>query len=89
MAVEHDSQGFKPIQSSPEELVPESMQGWRSQGQYSVESDPNGYELDLCPVSRPSDMEGHRQEAQAREVTTEATGLQQGTVIYTTATFQI
>ncbi|KAM4552527.1 uncharacterized protein PAE49_015932 isoform 2-T2 [Odontesthes bonariensis] len=78
MAVEDDSQGFKPIQSSPEELVPEPMQGWRSQGQYSVESDPNGYELDLCPVSLPSDMGGHRQGAQAREVTTEATGLQQG-----------
>ncbi|XP_072219659.1 uncharacterized protein [Leuresthes tenuis] len=77
MAVEYDSQGFKPILSSPEELVPESMQDWRSQGQYSVESDPNGYELDLCPVSLPSDME-RPQEAQAREVTTEATGLQQG-----------
>ncbi|XP_028327678.1 uncharacterized protein LOC114478709 isoform X2 [Gouania willdenowi] len=59
IAVENDSLGFKPIQSSSEELGPEPIHGWRSQGQYSVESDPNGYELDLRAVSPPSDIEEH------------------------------
>nr|XP_020516679.1 uncharacterized protein LOC110005710 isoform X1 [Labrus bergylta] len=57
IAVADDARGFKPIQSSSEELGPEPIQGWRSQGQYSVESDPNGYELDLGAVSPPSDVE--------------------------------
>ncbi|XP_024865892.1 uncharacterized protein LOC108246690 [Kryptolebias marmoratus] len=57
--VGHDSCGFKPIQSSSEEHVPELRHSWKSQGQYSVESDPNGYELDLCPMSPPSDIEEH------------------------------
>ncbi|XP_061652833.1 epidermal growth factor receptor substrate 15-like isoform X2 [Phyllopteryx taeniolatus] len=48
--------GFKPIQSSSEELGPEPIRCWNSQGQYSVESDPNGYELDLGAVSLPSDI---------------------------------
>ncbi|KAF7649901.1 hypothetical protein LDENG_00134280 [Lucifuga dentata] len=52
-AVSEDARGFKPIQSSSEELGPELSRGWRSQGQYSVESDPNGYELDLGAVSPP------------------------------------
>lgn len=54
-----ESHGFKPIQSSSEELGAEPIQGWRSQGQFSVESDPNGYELDLGNVSPPSDIEEH------------------------------
>uniref|UniRef100_A0A1A8IWB1 Epidermal growth factor receptor pathway substrate 15 n=2 Tax=Nothobranchius kuhntae TaxID=321403 RepID=A0A1A8IWB1_NOTKU len=45
--------GFKPIQSSSEELV----QVWKTQGQHSVESDPNGYELEVCPASPPPDTE--------------------------------
>lgn len=57
IAVVDDSLGFKPIQSSSEELGPEPIRGWRSQGQYSIESDPNGYELDLGAVSPPSDIE--------------------------------
>ncbi|XP_061926606.1 uncharacterized protein LOC133665347 isoform X1 [Entelurus aequoreus] len=48
--------GFKPIQSSSEELGPEPVRGWHQQGQFSVESDPNGYELDLN-ISPPSDVE--------------------------------
>ncbi|XP_061784699.1 uncharacterized protein [Nerophis lumbriciformis] len=50
--------GFKPIQSSSEELGPEPVRGWHQQGQFSVESDPNGYELDLN-ISPPSDVEEH------------------------------
>ena len=50
--------GFKPIQSSSEDLgLDGACRGWRSQGQYSVESDPNGYELDLAAISPPSDIE--------------------------------
>ena len=59
IAVGNASHGFKPIQSSSEELGAEPIQGWRSQGQYSGESDPNGYELDLGAVSPPSDIEEH------------------------------
>ncbi|XP_059199909.1 uncharacterized protein LOC131979864 isoform X2 [Centropristis striata] len=79
IAVLDDSRGFKPIQSSSEELGPEPIQGWRSQGQYSIESDPNGYELDLGAVSPPSDIEEKSLGSLAEEVTTEATaGLEQG-----------
>ncbi|KAG7471743.1 hypothetical protein JOB18_001287 [Solea senegalensis] len=66
------SRGFKPIQSSSEELGPEPIQGWRSQGQYSVESDPNGYELDLGAISPPSDIEEHSLGCLAGEATPEA-----------------
>ncbi|XP_075994652.1 uncharacterized protein LOC142989124 isoform X2 [Genypterus blacodes] len=59
VAATDDVRGFKPIQSSSEEQEPEPGQGWRSQGQYSTESDPNGYELDLGAVSPPSDIEEH------------------------------
>ncbi|XP_061550234.1 uncharacterized protein LOC133411652 isoform X2 [Phycodurus eques] len=54
-----DNHGFKPIQSSSEELGPEPIRCWNSQGQYSVESDPSGYELDLGAVSLPSDIKEH------------------------------
>ncbi|KAJ0012355.1 hypothetical protein NQD34_013330 [Periophthalmus magnuspinnatus] len=54
---EEDQAGFRPIQSSSEELGPVPIRGWRSQGQYSGESDPNGYELDLGNISPPSDIE--------------------------------
>ncbi|XP_069367094.1 uncharacterized protein [Paralichthys olivaceus] len=57
--VADESRGFKPIQSSSEELGPEPIHGWRSQGQYSVESDPNGYELDFGAISPPSAIEEH------------------------------
>ncbi|XP_037537380.1 uncharacterized protein LOC119414360 [Nematolebias whitei] len=72
----HESCGFKPIQSSSEELMPELNHQWSSQGQHSVESDPNGYELDLCPVSPPSDIEEHSIGSLADEATTE--GKEQG-----------
>ncbi|XP_074508305.1 uncharacterized protein LOC141777702 isoform X2 [Sebastes fasciatus] len=79
IAVADDSRGFKPIQSSSEELGPVPMQGWRSQGQYSIESDPNGYELDLSMVSPPSDIEEQSLGSLAGEATTEAAaGLEQG-----------
>jgi len=54
-----EPRGFQPIPSSAsEDLGLEgACRGWRSQGQYSVESDPNGYELDLGAVSPPSDIE--------------------------------
>lgn len=52
-----DDEAFKPIQSSSEELGPVPIRGWRSQGQYSGESDPNGYELDLGAISPPLDIE--------------------------------
>lgn len=79
IAVVHDSHGFKPIQSSSEELAPELIPSWRSQGQYSVESDPNGYELDLGAVSPPSDIEEHSLGSLAGEVTTHSSaGLEQG-----------
>lgn len=52
-----ESYGFKPIQSSSEELGVEPIHQWMSQGQYSVESDPNGYELALGALSPPSDIE--------------------------------
>ncbi|XP_033959603.1 uncharacterized protein [Pseudochaenichthys georgianus] len=74
-----DPLGFKPIQSSSEELGPVPIQGWRSQGQYSIESDPNGYELDLGAVSPPSDIEelslGYPPEEAATKTTA---GLEQG-----------
>ncbi|XP_056246749.1 uncharacterized protein LOC130178478 isoform X2 [Seriola aureovittata] len=74
-----DSRGFKPIQSSSEELGPEPIHGWRSQGQYSVESDPNGYELDLGAFSPPSDIEEKSLGSLAGEVSTETpAGLEQG-----------
>ncbi|GAA6232584.1 uncharacterized protein LOC108896746 isoform X2 [Lates japonicus] len=74
-----DCHGFKPIQSSSEELGLEPIQGWRSQGQYSVESDPNGYELDLGAVSPPSDIEEHSLGSLAGGATTETpAGLEQG-----------
>ncbi|XP_032388193.1 uncharacterized protein LOC116699628 isoform X4 [Etheostoma spectabile] len=79
IAVVDDSCGFKPIQSSSEELGPEPIQGWRSHGQYSIESDPNGYELDLGTVSPPSDIEEQSLGSLAGGATTEATaGLEQG-----------
>uniref|UniRef100_A0A8D3BAV7 Epidermal growth factor receptor substrate 15 n=1 Tax=Scophthalmus maximus TaxID=52904 RepID=A0A8D3BAV7_SCOMX len=79
IAAVDDSRGFKPIQSSSEELGPEPIQGWRSQGQYSVESDPNGYELDLGAISPPSDIEEHSLRSLAGEATIEApTGLEKG-----------
>ncbi|XP_051267272.1 uncharacterized protein LOC127369693 isoform X2 [Dicentrarchus labrax] len=79
IAVVDDSHGFKPIQSSSEELGLDPIQGWRSQGQYSVESDPNGYELDLGAVSPPSDIEEHSLGSLAGDAIVEATqGLEQG-----------
>ncbi|XP_030581237.1 uncharacterized protein LOC115777470 [Archocentrus centrarchus] len=79
IAVVDDSHGFKPIQSSSEELGPEPIPGWRSQGQYSVESDPNGYELDLGAVSPPSDIEEHSLGSLAGEATTHSSaGFEQG-----------
>lgn len=70
--------GFRPIQSSSEELGPEPKQGWRSQGQYSVESDPNGYELDLGAVSPPSDIEELSLVSLPGQSTTEAAGPERG-----------
>lgn len=78
MAAVDDSRGFKPIQSSSEELGPDPIQGWRSHGQYSVESDPNGYELDLGAVSPPSDIEEQSLGSLTVESTNETTGLEQG-----------
>lgn len=79
IAATDESRGFKPIQSSSEELGAEPIQGWRSQGQYSVESDPNGYELDLDAISPPSDIEEHSLGSLAGEANAEATeGLEQG-----------
>lgn len=68
IAVADDPCGFKPIQSSSEDLGPEPIRIWRSQGQCSVESDPNGYELDLSAVSPPSDIEEHSLGSLAGEV---------------------
>ncbi|XP_054623119.1 uncharacterized protein LOC129176769 isoform X2 [Dunckerocampus dactyliophorus] len=67
-----DNHGFKPIQSSSEELGPEPIRGWHSQGRYSVESDPNGYELDLG-ISPPSDIEEHSLGSLAGECNNDAT----------------
>lgn len=79
IAVSDESRGFKPIQSSSEELEAEPIQGWRSQGQYSIESDPNGYDLDLGTVSPPSDVEEHSLGPLTGEANAEATeGLEQG-----------
>lgn len=72
IAVVDDSLGFKPIQSSSEELALEPIQGWRSHGQYSVESDPNGYELDLGAGSPSYDIEEKSLGSLAGEATTEA-----------------
>ncbi|KAM9791207.1 uncharacterized protein LOC133165666 isoform X1 [Syngnathus typhle] len=69
----NDNHGFKPIQSSSEELGPEPIRGWHTQGQFSVESDPNGYELDLSAVSPPSDIEEHSLGSLAGEFTKEGT----------------
>ncbi|XP_061695639.1 uncharacterized protein LOC133511065 [Syngnathoides biaculeatus] len=55
-----DSHGFKPIQSSSEELGPEPVRCCNSLDQYSVESDHNGYELDLSAVSLPFGIKEHR-----------------------------
>ncbi|XP_028283385.1 epidermal growth factor receptor substrate 15-like [Parambassis ranga] len=77
IAAMDDSCGFKPIQSSSEELGPVPIHGWRSQGQYSVESDPNGYELELGAFSPPSDIEEHSLGSLAGVVTTEATSKQE------------
>ncbi|KAK7945284.1 hypothetical protein WMY93_001012 [Mugilogobius chulae] len=52
---EEEQAGFRPIQSSSEELGPVPIRGWKCQ--YSGESDPNGYELDLGNISPPSDIE--------------------------------
>ncbi|XP_063741905.1 uncharacterized protein LOC134865964 [Eleginops maclovinus] len=73
-----DPRGFKPIQSSSEELGPVPIQGWRSQGQYSIESDPNGYELDLGAVSPPSDIEELSLGYPPEEAATKTTALEQG-----------
>ncbi|XP_028987403.1 uncharacterized protein LOC114844306 isoform X2 [Betta splendens] len=54
MTMVDESLGFKPIQSSSEELGPQPIHGWRT---HSTESDPNGYELDLGAISPPSDIE--------------------------------
>ncbi|XP_013888483.1 uncharacterized protein LOC106535891 isoform X2 [Austrofundulus limnaeus] len=67
-----ESCSFKPIQSSSEELMPELRHNWKSEGQPSVESDPNGYELDLCPVSPPSDIEEQSVGSLADRTVTEA-----------------
>ncbi|XP_051944081.1 uncharacterized protein LOC127616503 isoform X2 [Hippocampus zosterae] len=48
---------FQPIRSSSEELGPGPDPSWRSRGHCSVESDPNGYELDLGAVSPPSHIQ--------------------------------
>lgn len=77
IVVVDESCGFKPIQSSSEELGPEPMHGWRSHGQYSVESDPNGYELDLGAISPPSDIEEQSLGSLAGEVTTESPAAQE------------
>lgn len=58
-----DRLGFQPIQSSSEELGP----SWRSRGHCSVESDPNGYELDLGAISPPSDIEERSRASPAGE----------------------
>ncbi|XP_053739938.1 uncharacterized protein LOC128769899 isoform X2 [Synchiropus splendidus] len=73
-----NSCGFKPIQSSSEDLGPEPVHGWKSQGQFSVESDPNGYELDLSAVSPPSDIEEHSLGSIAGELRAEPSGDHQG-----------
>ncbi|XP_054888861.1 uncharacterized protein LOC129361789 isoform X1 [Poeciliopsis prolifica] len=69
IAVVDDSSGFKPIQSSSEEFMPEPTLERKCPGQHSIESDPSGYELDLCPVSSPSKIEFHH-EFLAEEATT-------------------
>ncbi|XP_035026116.1 uncharacterized protein LOC118117723 isoform X2 [Hippoglossus stenolepis] len=74
-----ESRGFKPIQSSSEELGPEPIKGWRSQGQYSVESDPNGYELDFGAISPPSAIEEQSLVSLDGKATDEApAGVEQG-----------
>lgn len=79
IAVVDVSHGFKPIQSSSEEIGPQPIHSWRSHGQYSVESDPNGYELDLGAVSPPSDIEEQSLGSLAGDATNEATArLEQG-----------
>ncbi|XP_043989339.1 uncharacterized protein LOC122840773 isoform X2 [Gambusia affinis] len=77
IAVVDDSTGFKPIQSSSEEFMPEPTLERKCPGQHSIESDPSGYELDLCPVSSPSKIEYHH-EFLAEVATTEDTEGPQG-----------
>lgn len=77
IAVVDDSSGFKPIQSSSEEFMPEPTLERKCPGQHSIESDPSGYELDLCPVSSLSKIEYHH-EFLAEEATTEDTEGPQG-----------
>nr|XP_057940547.1 uncharacterized protein LOC131137045 isoform X2 [Doryrhamphus excisus] len=67
-----DNHGFKPIQSSSEELGPEPIPHWHSLGRYSVESDPGGYELDLG-ISPPFDIEKHGLGSLAGQCPNEAT----------------
>lgn len=71
--VAEGSYGFKPIQSSSEELGAEATPQWRSQ--FSVESDPNGYELDLGAISPPSDIE----EQSLASMAGDAKGTEEGT----------
>ncbi|XP_030016661.1 uncharacterized protein LOC115437560 isoform X2 [Sphaeramia orbicularis] len=68
--VSEDTLGFKPIQSSSDELGPELIREWTSRGQYSVESDPNGYELDPNAVS-PPEVEEYRLGPLTGEITME------------------
>ncbi|KAK5622164.1 hypothetical protein CRENBAI_008839 [Crenichthys baileyi] len=74
IAIVDDFSGFKPIQSSSEELMPEPIVDRKCPGQHSLESDPSGYELDLCLVSSPSKTEEHHHGSLAKEDTSEETG---------------
>ncbi|MEQ2279888.1 hypothetical protein AMECASPLE_013882 [Ameca splendens] len=74
IAIVDDFSGFKPIQSSSEELIPEPIVDRKCPGQHSVESDPSGYELDLCLVSSSSKTEEHHHGSLAKEDTSEGTG---------------
>ncbi|XP_008431768.1 uncharacterized protein LOC103479233 isoform X1 [Poecilia reticulata] len=77
IAVVDDSSGFKPIQSSSEEFMPGPTLERKCPGQHSIESDPSGYELDLCSASSPSKIEFHHGFL-AQEATTEDTEGSQG-----------
>lgn len=84
-----ESHRFKPIQSSSEEVGDEPIQGWRSHGQFSVESDPNGYELDLGNISPPSDIEEHSLGSLAGEfITKKKEELEEGNVLNAVPLFQ-
>ncbi|XP_026169122.1 uncharacterized protein LOC113134100 [Mastacembelus armatus] len=79
ITVVSESHGFQPIQSSSEDPGLEPTQSWRSHGQFSVESDPSGYEVDLGAVSPPSDIEENGLLSLGGKITTEkTTGLEQG-----------